>query len=460
MYLFIFRRDLRLVDNKGINYLIENKIQFHPIFIMDPIQINKELNPYFSHRSVQFLHESLKDLDREIKKNNKNGLKIFYGNTLEVIKDILTNNKISGICFNEDYTPYSVKRDNDIKNICLKYSIKCNTQPDICLYDFKKIKTKSNKPYKRFKWFYITTKKMNVENPVNLTNHINISNSEIISSFTSNLNLMSSKYTHSANAIVFGGRKNGLQIMKKNVSSLRNYKAVRQVPLIIGKPTSTLLSAYNKYGCISIRELYHLVNKLYGKEHEIIRQLVWRDFYYNIVFFYPEIFILNKHSYSEKMIWNENKIQFKAWCEGKTGFPFIDSSMRQLNKEGYMSNRGRLACSSFLIKNLQIDWKKGEKYFANKLIDYDPSQNNGNWQWVSSTGFESQAYFRFINPEKDLLNFDPKCVYVKKYIDELKDVDYQDILSGNINKYTSYPSPIIDIKNSFEEYKNKVKYLL
>ena len=199
-----------------------------------------------------------------------------------------------------------------------------------------------------------------------------------------------------------------------------------------------------------------MMNNLYGSDHEIIRQLVWRDFYYNLVFNYPETFLNNDHSYIKGFKWDNNQEYFEKWCNGVTGYPFIDASMRQLNTEGYMSNRGRLACASFLIRNLHIDWKLGEKYFANKLIDYDPSQNNGNWQWVSSSGYESQAYYRYINPEKDLIEFDPKCIYVKKYIDELIDTEYTKILEGQAHQVSSYSEPIVDIKETFTSFKDKV----
>lgn len=456
MYIFIFRRDLRLVDNNGINYLIEKSIPILPIFIMDPKQIDRDINPYFSDRSVQFMHESLKDLDRELKKKSKLGLRIFEGVVYDVLTDIILKNQVDGICFNEDYTPYSKERDSSISKLCSLYNLECHIASDICLYDFKKINTKSGSPYKKFKWFYQTTKSMKVVKPLNNTQNMSIFDENIKSDYSSNLSKLSQKYKYSGNSIVFGGRNNGIKLMNKNIKLLKNYKAVRQIPLITNKPSSTLLSAYNKYGCISIRELYYQVNNLYGSDHEIIRQLVWRDFYYNLVFNYPETFLNNDHSYIKGFKWDNNQEYFEKWCNGLTGYPFIDASMRQLNTEGYMSNRGRLACASFLIRNLHIDWKLGEKYFANKLIDYDPSQNNGNWQWVSSSGYESQAYYRYINPEKDLIEFDPTCIYVKKYIGELIDTEYTKILEGQAHQVSSYTEPIVDIKDTIKSFKDKV----
>ena len=252
---------------------------------------------------------------------------------------------------------------------------------------------------------------MKVYSPENLTSSFNLVFS-IRSQYKSKLGLIDRMYNYSPHTFVKGGRKEALKVLSANLPNLANYKAVRQIPLM-RKNTSSHMSAYNKYGCVSIRELYKRIVELYDSEHELIRQIVWRDFYYNLVYNYPETFEGN-HSYINTYEWSNNKSDFEKWCSGNTGFPFVDAGMRQLNKEGYMPNRFRLVCASFLIKNLHIDRRWGEKYFARRLVDYDPSQNNGNWQWVSSTGYESQAYYRFINPITDLTKFDIECIYVKK----------------------------------------------
>lgn len=454
-YLFIFRRDLRLQDNTAINWLIDNNKDMSFAFIYDKRQINESNNEYFSHKSVQFLAESLYDLQKNINKIGNGTLNFFYGITEEVIEDLINNNDIEGIVINEDYTPFSIKRDNKIKELCKKYKLDYRQFIDIPLFNFKNIITKKGDAYKRFKWFHETTKSMSVEKPRDLSKKIT-KLYKLKSKYSCQINLIDTKYINSDTIFVNGGRSNAL-LMLENVKTLHDYKAIRQTPLLKDKKTSTHLSAYNKYGCISIRELFYKIYELFGRDHELIRQLVWRDFYYNIVYFYPESFT-NSNSYLNNFPWNDDEKLFKKWCDGNTGFPFIDASMRQLNKEGYMSNRGRLCCSSFLIKNLHIDWRKGEKYFANKLVDYDPSQNNGNWQWVSSTAYESQAYYRFINPDKDLIKFDNNCWYVKKYISELKNVECKNIHKAKyIN--SKYPKKIVDISSSILEYKQISKEL-
>jgi len=449
-YIFIFRRDLRIVDNTGLNWLANKNIEIYPIFIYNPEQIDKTKNKYFSDRNVQFLSECLMDLDKNIRLFNKKGLNFYYGDTLSVIEDLIRNNDIDGIVLNEDYTPYSIKRDKSIKDVCQKFKKDYTQFFDSPLYYFYDIKTKGGSAYKRFKWFYESTKEMSVSKPIDLRTKMKFINGGLKSKYESSLKFINSRFSHSNKAFVLGGRKNALNVLSKNLPNLKNYKAVRQIPLM-KKNTSTYLSAYNKYGCISIRELYYKVKELFGDEHELIRQIVWRDFYYNLIYYYPESFN-GEHSYVNNINWSKNKEHFKKWCDGKTGFPFIDAGMRQLNSEGYMPNRLRLACANFLIKNLHIHWREGEKYFATRLIDYDPAQNNGNWQWVSSTGFESQAYYRFINPDTDLLKFDPECLYVKKYIDELKKYKCEDIHS----KTEIYLPKIVDVKDSIKLFKNMV----
>ena len=458
MYIFWFRRDLRLVDNTGLNWIVNKNTNILPIFIFDKKQIDREKNSFFSDKSVQFLVESLKGLEVSIKKQKGAKLNIYYGDTRNIIEQLLKDNDVKGVVCNEDYTPFSINRDRDIQELCAMKNKEFISLMDIPLYDFTQIKTKSGSAYKRFKWFHQSTKKMSVDNVVDLSKNMKfvVAKKTI---FDILLRTIEKKYNYSAYSFVNGGRKEGLRIMREHIPKLKDYKAVRQFPLLGKRVTSSHLSAYNKYGCISIRELFYTIKNAYGVDHELIRQIVWRDFYYNLVYYYPDVFLNDNHSLFKDYSWNNDQTLFKAWCEGKTGYPFVDAGMRQLNREGYMANRLRLCCASFLIKNLDIDWRWGEKYFATKLVDYDPSQNNGNWQWVSSTGYESQAYYRYINPIKDLLEFDPECLYVKKYISELENVSCTDIHSNTIPKKSKYPDRIVDVKETLERFKSKYNSL-
>ena len=207
-----------------------------------------------------------------------------------------------------------------------------------------------------------------------------------------------------------------------------------------------------------------LDKKGFSLHHDLIRQLIWRDFYIHILDANPQV--LHGKSLKSKydtIRWENNRKWFNAWCEGKTGFPIVDAGMRQLNTTGYMHNRARLITASFLVKLLHVDWRWGEKYFAQSLVDYDPAANNGNWQWVAGSGADSQPYFRIFNPWSQAEKHDPKCEYIRQWIPELRDVDAKSILkwdTEHMNHDVKYPRPIIDYKkertNGLNLYKKYV----
>jgi deoxyribodipyrimidine photo-lyase len=259
---------------------------------------------------------------------------------------------------------------------------------------------------------------------------------------------------------VEGGREKALAILD-HISTFENYKDKRD----LFSYATTGLSAYIKYGCVSIREVYHTIQKKLGKNHGLLQQLIWREFYYYLGYYFPHV--LEGHSMKEKydsIPWENNKKVIDAWCQGKTGFPIVDACMRELNQNGKMHNRGRLITSAVLIKILDVDWRIGEKYFAQHLIDYDPLVNNGNWQWASGSGADSQPYFRIFNPWNQTLNYDPQCEYIKKWIPELKDVSIRDILHWDTvsskNKSSIYPHPIVDYKTQRNKTLQKYKKYL
>lgn len=207
-----------------------------------------------------------------------------------------------------------------------------------------------------------------------------------------------------------------------------------------------MLSAHNKFGTCSIREVYYAIADTFSKEHTLIRELYWRDFFTHVAWNFPYVFGESFHKKFDKLKWSTNAKAFKAWCDGKTGFPVVDAAMRQLNSTGYMHNRARLIVSSFLTKDLHIDWRLGEKYFAQKLVDYDPAVNNGNWQWSASTGCDAQPYFRIFNPWLQQKKFDPICAYIKEWVPELKSVDTKIIHNwfDQAKQINGYPLPIVD----------------
>jgi deoxyribodipyrimidine photo-lyase len=234
--------------------------------------------------------------------------------------------------------------------------------------------------------------------------------------------------------------------MRQAAKNLKNYPRTHND---LSHSTSEL-SAFIKFGCVSIREVY----KTFRSKHDFIRQLFWRDFYANILYSFPYVLGSAMKKNYNKVHWHHNSNWFKKWCDGETGYPVVDAGMRQMNQTGYMHNRARLIVSSFLVKTLLISWEEGEKYFAQKLVDYDPASNNGNWQWTAGSGADSQPYFRIFNPWEQGKNYDPNCEYIKKWVPELKDVPNKDILNWEDThseyKDVKYPKPIVDYKKQKE----------
>jgi deoxyribodipyrimidine photo-lyase len=243
-----------------------------------------------------------------------------------------------------------------------------------------------------------------------------------------------------------GGRHNAIIQMRIAKTSIQHYSKTHNELSI----STTELSAYIKFGCVSIREVY----KTFKTKHDFIRQLFWRDFYANILYSFPHVLGSAMKTNYNKVHWHNNSNLFKKWCNGETGYPIVDAGMRQLNQTGYMHNRARLIVSSFLVKTLLISWEKGEKYFAQHLIDYDPASNNGNWQWIAGSGADSQPYFRIFNPWEQGKNYDSNCEYIKRWIPELRDVPNTDILNWENTyfqyKNIKYPKPIVNYKTQKE----------
>jgi deoxyribodipyrimidine photo-lyase len=235
-----------------------------------------------------------------------------------------------------------------------------------------------------------------------------------------------------------------LKILKK-LSSFSQYQKLRDFP---AEEFSTSLSPYMKFTVCSPREVYYAICDRLSSRHELIRALYWRDFFTCIAFFFPHVFKSSFNPKFDKLKWSNNKKAFERWCEGTTGFPIVDAGMRELNTTGYMHNRVRMITASFLIKDLHIDWRWGEKYFAQNLIDYDPAVNNGNWQWVASTGCDAQPYFRIFNPWSQQKKFDADCLYIKRWVPELEKVPIKNIHGWYDEKLrtgsTNYPEPMID----------------
>jgi deoxyribodipyrimidine photo-lyase len=425
--LFIFRRDLRIVDNISLHMAAQKCKVLYPIFIFTPTQVGSG-NKYKSIASVEFMIQSLKDL------NDQTGGKLscFYGDNTTIIKKLIEKYNINYVSYNIDYSPFAIDRDLKIIQLCLKLDVICEYNHDYYLTIPGSIKA-----YQKFTPYYHVASSKHVDPPLGTHKYMFKSAGPEISLDTAYKKFCGKGVPDLA---VKGGRKLALERLHHTSKSLKNYSTIHDD---LSKETS-MLSAYIKFGCVSIREVY----KAFHGNSAFIRQLYWRDFYAQILYYFPNVLGHGLKPQYNKIHWHHNSNWFQKWCDGNTGFPIVDAGMRQLNHTGYMHNRARLIVSSFLVKTLLIDWRDGEQYFASKLVDYDVASNNGNWQWTAGSGADAQPYFRIFNPWRQAEEHDPDCIYIKTWIPELNDIPNEAIFSWNTYwidyKNTKYPKPICD----------------
>jgi len=443
--LFIFRRDLRIVDNHGLHLLFQHCKNIYTIFIFTPEQVSKA-NDYKSNNAVQFMIESLEELKKNImEKGGK--LYTFYGSNEKVVKECIKELKIDLVCFNLDITPYARERDKEIIQLCEDNKTYVTYDWDYYILEPNQIVSGAGTPYQKFTPYYESAKKISVDVPLKSVSYPFIKSSKKMV-YEISLQDAFQKFVTKENAdlIVHGGRTNALKTLK---TALKTQKHYSQTHNDLSKNT-TLLSAYIKFGCVSIREVYYA----FKGNHDLIRQLYWRDFYSQIMYHFPRVLNQALKPNYNKIKWPKNEKWFKAWTQGLTGFPVVDAGMRQLITTGWLHNRSRLIVASFLVKTLLINWKKGEKFFAQQLVDYDPANNNGNWEWIMGGGADSQPFFRIFNPWEQGKHFDPECVYIKEWIPELRDLDPKVIHQWDTEwenyKSIDYVKPICDYKKQKE----------
>jgi deoxyribodipyrimidine photo-lyase len=473
MNIFIHHRDLRIVDNTTLIEQNKNEDNVTPIFIFTPEQINPKKNEYFSNASIQFMMESLHELSEDIK-NKKGKLYFFCGDNLKVLKKIHKEIGINSIGYNIDYTPYAKKRDAEIREWCINKNIKLYEKEDYVLYNILEGQTlkKDGTPYQvftPFKNFCLQNLKVTEVNKFNKFNFIKSSKFKDIK-YTISEKEIDEFYVNNPDINVHGGRSNGLKILN-NIDDFKNYQKDRDMLTY----KTTFLGAHNHFTTVSIREVYYKFLDKLGKTSGLINELHWRDFYINISHYFPHILngqIGKKNkSFREKydnIEWFNNNNNWLKFIKGETGFPIIDAGIRQLLKKNFVHNRVRMIHGNFVTKDLHIDWREGEKFYSNNLVDYDAMVNNNSWQWCAGSGTDAQPYFRIFNPWTQLKTYDPDLIYVKEFIPELKDVPNKDILNWWkpeihekwLNEGIKYFKPILDhtieSKNAIKMYKKVV----
>lgn len=410
--LFWFRRDLRLDDNAGLYHALKNRTSVLPIFIfdkniLDKLEDKKDGRVEFIHQAIVNLNEQLKGLGSSIK--------VFYSTPEKVFKELAKEYTIQTVYTNHDYEPYADERDASVKDILNKHNIEFKTYKDQCIFEKDEVTKDDGKPYTVFTPYSRKWK-------LRLTDfHVKpYPNKKYFKNFiqTKNFTVPTLKE--------MGFENSGLEFPSTTItkSIVTNYKEQRDFPAIKG---TSKLSVHLRFGTVSIRALAKQALVL---NETWLNELIWRDFYMMILYHFPHAAKNSFKSQYDKIEWRNNESEFKAWCEGKTGFPIVDAGMRELNATGFMHNRVRMIVASFLVKDLLIDWRWGEAYFAQKLLDFDLSANNGGWQWAAGSGCDAAPYFRVFNPTEQIKKFDPKYEYIKKWIPEFNTV--------------KYPKPIVD----------------
>lgn len=447
----LLRRELRLEDNLTLYSALEHSDFVAPCFIFDPRQT--EPHTYRSLPGLQFMIESLEELSAKIKKQNGKFF-VFSGKQEEVLEQIMKDEIVEAVYLSRDYTPFSRERDSRIETAVKNYKKDVYFTDNHFLNTPDSVKSKSGTPYTIFTPYWKEASGREVLAPKSHSKFSwytdRLPGEESLTEITSKI-----LPTRSSTQFTKGGRSSALGLLE-NVAQLKDYKELRNLPAVRG---TSGLSAHLKFGTISPREVHAHVNELFGPSHDLIRQLYWRDFFTQIGFHFPAIYGNSFQKKYSNVPWDNDLEAFELWCRGETGFPIVDAGMRELNTTGYMHNRVRMIVASFLTKDLHIDWRWGEKYFAEKLIDYDPAVNNGSWQWAASTGCDAQPYFRIFNPWLQQAKFDPEALYIKKWLPELAGIAAKAIhnFSDNPPAGLSYPAPLLDHKAEARDAEKRFK---
>ena len=442
---FLFRRDLRLFDNVGLINACSRSHEVMPLFIFDSAQRNHD---YFSSNAFEFMVNSLKELKHDLKSKGSD-LFVLEGDPIEVLKSLKEDIDFDGLFFNKDYTPFSLKRDKALEDFCSSNNIYCESFHDCLLNPPGSVLNGTGEFYKVFSAFKREAIKKEIANPKNL---------DFSNFFNSNIpQVVLDSFVARSNPDLFlkGGREEGLSLLG-DILKKEDYDINRNFVFV---DATSKLSAHLKFGTLSVREVYWFFRDNFFFGHSLISQLYWRDFFTHVAFFNPNVFGLAFREKYNEIKWWGSASNLEAWKRGETGFPLVDAGMRQLNKTGWMHGRTRMLVGSFLVKNLGIDWREGEKYFAQKLIDYDPCVNNGNWQWVASTGCDAQPFFRVFNPLIQQKKFDYDCVYIKTWVLELKNFSASEIHNFLSSPLENYPEPIVDFKESSERAKKEFRQI-
>ena len=414
--IFWFRRDLRLDDNIGLNEALNNKLEVIPLFIFDE-NITDELDK--NDPRVNFIYKQLEYINNTLSTKFNSKLLVLKGNPFEVIQKLITDYNIGEVFSNHDYEPYAIARDKKITEFLSSKNIQFSSFKDQVIFEKDEITKDDKTPYVVYtpymkKW----------KTKLDGTNLSGFKSKDLTHNFYSKNDSYNWCTLNS-----LGFEKSNMEVpnYKLDEDLVEKYENERNFPSL---NSTSKIGPHLRFGTVSIRQVLLFVLKC--KNEVFLQELIWREFFMQILWFFPNTQTRCFKEKYENVQWLYDEESFNKWCEGKTGYPIVDAGMRELNATGFMHNRVRMITAGFLCKHLLIDWRWGEAYFAKKLFDYELSSNIGNWQWAAGTGVDSAPYFRIFNPTTQAIKFDKELKYINKWVTNLNELDY--------------PKPMVDHK--------------
>lgn len=414
--IFWFRRDLRLDDNVGFLKALEGEHPVLPIFIFDKQILDKLPR---NDARLTFIFDTLQKMRLELNEKYSSAIAFYHGNPNNVFKALLQSYDIQEVYTNHDYEAYAKDRDTSIEQILGTKDIPFFTFKDQVIFEKDDIVKDDGKPYVVYTPFKNKWKEKFDAGLLSVSDSRSYLNKMLKDADLPNITLGE-----------MGFERSKIEVSDYSVSPalINNYEATRNFPAI--KNGTSRLGPHLRFGTVSVRQM---MKKAIAEENEVFwSELIWREFFMQILWHFPHTAKDSFRPKYDRIEWRNNEAEFEKWKNGQTGYPLVDAGMRELNSTGYMHNRVRMLVASFLCKHLLIDWRWGETYFAEKLLDYDLSANVGNWQWAAGSGVDAAPYFRIFNPTTQIEKFDKQHEYINKWIPELQEL--------------TYPTPMVDHK--------------
>jgi len=427
--IFWFRRDLRLEDNAGLWKALKCGYPVVPIFIFDKNILNKLQDK--TDARLSFLHNRLTEIQGQLKKLGSS-LQVVHGTPLETMEELANQYEVKQVFLNRDYEPYARERDEQVFNFWKDKGVEVIGAKDHVIFEKNEVVKADGTPYLVFSPYGKAWRKKLSEY-----------HSKAYPTMLYGEKFLKQTQQPIPSLQEMGFESTSIELPSSTIdeSIIKTYDATRNFPA--NQRGTTRLGMHLRFGSISVRSL--LRKGLAGND-TFVNELIWRDFFQMALYYFPnsrEKAIKPKY---DLIPWETNMDHYQAWCEGRTGYPIVDAGMRELNTTGYMHNRVRMIVASFLTKHLLIDWRLGERYFAEKLLDFDLASNIGGWQWASGSGLDAAPYFRVFNPTSQLEKFDKQLKYVKRWVPEY----------GT----SKYPEPIVEHKWARERCLDRFKTAL